>query len=198
MEFTQDWFSYNIPTLSKLTPLFSGKDIDMLEIGSFEGRSTIWFLQNWLTYPSANISCVDTFEGSVEHGDNNHKNTELKGLYARFENNLLQSGYRIGTVKLKVRKMPSAQYFYTWVHKPMFDVVYIDGSHQASDVYSDLAGAYHHTKSGGYIVCDDYGWPHNYPEHMKPQLAIDSFIACYRDKIEVVDLGYLAILKKIL
>ena len=45
--FTQDWFSHNIPGLESIVKLLpSNKDI--LEIGSFEGRSTCWLLENVL------------------------------------------------------------------------------------------------------------------------------------------------------
>ena len=65
MNFTQDWFSHNIPGLESIVKLLpSNKDI--LEIGSFEGRSTCWFLENVLA-DDGTIFCIDTFSGSEEH-----------------------------------------------------------------------------------------------------------------------------------
>jgi hypothetical protein len=41
---------------------FIGKeDVHGLEIGSFEGRSAIWFLNNILTKPSSKLTCIDIF-----------------------------------------------------------------------------------------------------------------------------------------
>ena len=39
---------------------------NILEIGSFEGRSTIFFLNY---FSNCNITCVDTWSGSREQGD---------------------------------------------------------------------------------------------------------------------------------
>ena len=60
-----DWFSMNMNVWKNyLTPL---KEIKYLEIGSFEGRSAVFGgeLSN-----VKEITCVDTFEGSEENGEN--------------------------------------------------------------------------------------------------------------------------------
>ncbi len=40
----------------------------MVEIGSFEGRSTLWILENLLRHPDSRMHCIDTFAGGAEHG----------------------------------------------------------------------------------------------------------------------------------
>ena len=85
-EFTTDWFSPNIPQWESLFTA-TGWDPDqpktVLEIGSFEGRSTLWILERLLRHPDSRIHCIDTFEGGVEH-DAGHTD----GLYDRFRANL--------------------------------------------------------------------------------------------------------------
>jgi hypothetical protein len=43
--YTQDWFASNIPVLERLLGPLKGQPIHALEIGVFEGRSTVWFLE---------------------------------------------------------------------------------------------------------------------------------------------------------
>lgn len=64
--FSSDWFSHNIVGLNAIFEYLKPKRI--LEIGSFEGRSTVFFAEKALAYQSeVEIVCVDTWEGSAEH-----------------------------------------------------------------------------------------------------------------------------------
>ena len=59
MVFTVDWFTGYIPAWKNV---FAATKVpeNILEIGSFEGRSTCWLLEN----TQAHVTCVDTWEGS--------------------------------------------------------------------------------------------------------------------------------------
>lgn len=73
--FTQDWFSVNIPLWTELFgPIMGQPNLRFLEIGSFQGRSSVWLLQNVLTHPTSRLTCVDTWEGSAEHTDQDKNN----------------------------------------------------------------------------------------------------------------------------
>jgi hypothetical protein len=75
MVFTVDWFTGYINGWKSLFDI-TGYPHNVLEIGSFEGRSACWILEN----TDANVTCVDTWEGSDEHSDD-HK----IGLFGRFQ-----------------------------------------------------------------------------------------------------------------
>ena len=63
---TNDWFSKNIIHLEYFLSKekLKNKRLDVLEIGSYQGNSTLYFLKNInINY----ITCVDTFKGSDEH-----------------------------------------------------------------------------------------------------------------------------------
>ena len=81
-KFTQDWFSHNIPVWEQLKSLLPERK-SFLEIGSFEGRSAVWIVENMMN-PGDWIDCVDTWEGSEEH-----KNGELSGAEDRFDHNII-------------------------------------------------------------------------------------------------------------
>jgi predicted O-methyltransferase YrrM len=63
LRFSYDWFSTRIPQWERqVAGRFAGKPgLRFLEIGSFEGRSACWLLQNVLTDPSVRLTCVDPF-----------------------------------------------------------------------------------------------------------------------------------------
>jgi hypothetical protein len=61
--FTDDWFTDRIPTRTKELKEFKDKpDVHYLEIGTFEGRSALWALENILTQPTSKITIIDAFE----------------------------------------------------------------------------------------------------------------------------------------
>jgi hypothetical protein len=66
--FTTDWVSRNEHLWTAILQELRGRaDIHALEIGSFEGRSALWFLENILTHPAASITCVDIFAGDTRN-----------------------------------------------------------------------------------------------------------------------------------
>lgn len=74
------------------------------------------------------------------------------------------------------------------------DIIYIDGSHLASDVLEDLVFSWQLLNVGGAIICDDTGsWMFsekngNRPLQKSPRIAVEGFINCNWDKIELVHL----------
>ena len=80
MNFTEDWFSHNIPNFETCMSAIPDKRL-FLEIGAFEGRSTCWLLENGLN-DKGSIVCIDPFSGSVEHGS-----IDFKAVEARFWSN---------------------------------------------------------------------------------------------------------------
>ena len=53
-DFTEDWFTRNIPVWTKIFEQYKGKaDIKYLEIGVAEGRSLMWMLENILPHPTS-------------------------------------------------------------------------------------------------------------------------------------------------
>ncbi|MBW4620075.1 MAG: FkbM family methyltransferase [Cyanosarcina radialis HA8281-LM2] len=194
-QFTQDWFSWNIPVWQQYLQRFVGQpNLNVLEIGSWEGRSTCWLLEHVLTHESAKITCVDTFEGSFEHTnvfqfDSNY----LQSIQERFDFNVGQTGMpdkvqkMVGRSSEIVRSLPFNSY----------DIAYIDGSHIASDVLQDAVLVWSLVKVGGYIIFDDY--PFTYPE--KPfwntRIAVDAFVQIFQDKLNVLHVGHQAIVEKL-
>jgi len=183
MEFTANWFDGYASIWSHILPSYSPKRY--LEIGSFEGRSACHFISVTANLSPVEVCCIDTWEGGVEH-----QGLAMSAVEKRFDANLEEASslarYPVALRKIKalsnrglVMLLSEGKYNY-------FDVVYIDGSHQAPDVLSDAILAFMLVKVGGLVIFDDYLWGlgANSEPLMSPKLAIDSFINNYQRKIQ--------------
>lgn len=70
-----------------------------------------------------------------------------------------------------------------------FDLVYIDGSHEAPDVLADAVLAFRLLRTGGVMIFDDYLWAEALPGGVDPircpKPAIDAFLNLYCRKMEL-------------
>jgi len=68
-----------------------------------------------------------------------------------------------------------------------FDLIFVDGSHEAPEVLGDLAIAYRLCAIGGWIIVDDYLWsdvPHGSEDLLAmPRLAVDAFARLFTRKV---------------
>lgn len=179
--FTEDWFSEHITTWRRLlAPLAGRPGLRYLEIGTWEGRSAFWVLDNILTHPTAHMTTIDVFPGDVQ--ERYRENLRLSG---RAE----QVTTLVGRSQEEVRKLPYES----------FDLVYVDGSHAADDVLADAVQAWAVVKPGGIVIFDDYTWPgykNIFPLELRPQIALDTFLAAYAYSLEVLDRRSQLVLRK--
>lgn len=190
-EYSQDWFTHNQPKWEKfLTPLRGQDHLNFLEIGSYEGRSAVWLLENVLTGADCHLTCIDTFNGGAEHDKK-----EMIKVRERFFSNTQEYGDKI---KLIEETSLSALTSLLWVNLmgPIFDFIYVDGSHDASDVLFDAVASHHLLKKGGIIIFDDYQWRMKGPAWTTPKPAIESFYFCFQDEYTVLEEGYQIMLRK--
>ena len=179
--FPSDEFTRNIPVWEEVLQPYKGKpDIHYLEFGVNYGRAAIWMLENILTHESAQLTGMDIFPDGLD----------FEEVYL---SNLKKSGFshKAKTIKgysqFELRKLPLNS----------FDIIYIDADHRAKAVMSDAVLSWELLKNGGLIIFDDYLWyDKKLPDELLPNLAINSFVSCYRDVLEVVHSGYQLIVRK--
>lgn len=149
--FTRDWFTSKIPAwLEHVVPRVSGvRGARWVEIGSYQGQSALWTLDNVLTGKDTLIYCIDVFEprqfGIGTWGDPDTDYAEI--FDARV-------GCRPNVVKLKGRSrdvLPA-------LGGTMFNGAYVDADHCEESVRSDLKLLWPLLKPGAVCVFDDYGW----------------------------------------
>lgn len=186
-EFSVDWFSSHWPNWKRLT---EGTLVSkILEIGSFEGRSTCAMIEEFAAKSPVQIFCVDTWAGGVEHGQ-----FDMGAVEARFDRNVVIARNRAGhAVAIEKYKGVSSQRLAELLaggHGASFDLVFLDGSHQAPDVLTDLVLGYYLCKVGGFIICDDYLWslePAGQQDPLNmPKAAIDAFSTIFMRKMKQI------------
>jgi len=185
--FTHDWFSYHIRLWERLLEPFSGKPIHALEIGVFEGRSTVWLMEHILTHPESTLTWIDPFIGPTHRVGLEYP----ADLEARFRANTARFGEKVqghvGHSQEMLRGLPSER----------FAFVYIDGSHVAPAVLADAILSWPLLRPGGLMGFDDYGWRPWVKLQRSPALAVDAFMAVMAGQFEVVHRGYQVWLRKL-
>jgi predicted O-methyltransferase YrrM len=190
-EFTTDWFSSNIKRFDAYLHQYKNRNyLNFLEIGSFEGRSTCWLMDNILTGDECSITCIDIFEDDYQQQNNE---IEINSVYDRFLHNTKEYGDKVIHIKDKSNNaliLPS-------VREKKYDFIYIDGCHESKEVLEDAILSWELLKQKGIMIFDDYGWGANITDiNMKPKIAIESFINCYRKKLEILQIDYQVVLFK--
>lgn len=187
LRFDHDWFSNNINNLSHLhnnLPILKNPDLNILELGAFEGRSTVYMA---MKYPQAHITTVDTWRGGVDHDPNNPEINFAKAK-SNFYHNIQSFETRISVME----QTTEAALIELMAAKERFDFVYVDASHTAKDVLQDLVMSFTLLNDHAVVYCDDYLWGvndyyyngnrHSNP-YITPKLGIDMFCTVYRDLI---------------
>lgn len=176
--FSTDWTTPHTQGWENVYGPLKGKpNLRYLEIGVFEGRTLIWMFDNILTHPTSRASVIDNFEDKKE--EVYFSNLKLSGHSGKVETH-------IGSSQALIRELPLQQ----------FDIIYIDGSHLASDVLSDAVQSWEVLKVGGIMVFDDYELAAEYIKDQSPKLAIDSFLAVFKFKLETQMKNYQYAIKK--
>lgn len=195
-KFTTDWFIENLPTWERyLIHLANQPEINVLEIGSWEGMSACWLLDNILTHESSRITCIDTFEGSVEHKFE-YDDSYIKSVEERFDFNISQTNASekvkkiIGNSQDLMRSLPFNNY----------DILYIDGSHLASDVLTDAILGWGLVKVGGVIIFDDYDFQFHDSVNagQDTKIGIDAFLKVFNKKVNIIYKAHQVIVEKTL
>ena len=149
--FNEDWFSNNIPVWELIfkTEINIEKQIEYLEIGSYEGRSTIYICEEFKNFSITSVDPYLQYDEIEKYIDEN--NMEKKYKIFRQNINLFQD-------KVKFFRLSSDNFFKQ--NKFFFDIIYIDGSHFANDVKKDFIQSIKILNKNGLIIFDDFMWNH--------------------------------------
>ena len=190
-EFTNRWFDLNERVWDDLISRLNPSRV--LEVGSFEGRSTCYLIDRIAAKKSLAIHCVDTWEGGIEHRSGGGAESDMGAVELRFlRNTELAISGAARSVDLVVHKAKSEDALARLIAagEDEFDFIYIDGSHQAPDVLTDAILCFQLLKVGGVMVFDDYIWYEGLPGGVDPlrcpKIAIDSFTTIFSRKLRIV------------
>jgi len=175
MMYTRLWHDAHIDVwASVLPPLLPEGPRVWLEIGSWEGRSAAWTLDNLLTREGDELHCVDVWSRpDVE------KNWDAN----------------VGSRAIK-HKRRSVEFLLG--DKRRYCGCYIDGSHDAPDVLADAVLAWRRLDVGGVMIFDDLRLQHpsNLVGRVNPGVAVEGFLAAHSTRLTVLHRGAQAIVQK--
>jgi len=180
-KFDEDWVTEHESTWLKLIGNLSAQPVRVLEIGSWQGRSAIWWLDHLALHPASTIQLCDPCADP--------------GRYTQLMRNLIQhDDFR----KCSLARCASSSLLPN-MPTDFFDWIYVDGSHEASDVMLDACMSYRAAKRGATIIFDDYGADKTVEPGIlvEPRIALDGWLAAHAGLLEVLHTGYQLAVRKI-
>lgn len=191
--FTNHWFKVAEPIWNKLLQKYDPQKI--LEIGSYEGASACYMIDRFAAEKVIELHCIDTWHGGEEHKLGASFEVDMAMVQKRFKYNVSQSIQNaIHPPNVFVHQEESYKGLSKLIamgHASSFDMVYVDGSHEACDVLLDAAMAMKLLKVGGLLIFDDYVWTGGAGEVVdvldRPKLAIDAFVNINARKLKIIN-----------
>lgn len=201
-KFTHNWFgdTHHIDTFTK--PLNKEKELHILEIGSFEGRGTVYLANKLLSHPKSTLTCVDPWtsytqdensfssynKSQEEHKSNNPIPTwDFSNHKATWEHNVNESGF--GQQIKAIQGFSHKILPILLADNKKYDLIFIDGNHTSAFVLTDAVMSFYLTKTQGVMIFDDYNWRPNLQDTFTPKLGVDSFINSFKDYLKEQELG---------
>lgn len=175
MKFHTDWVTGRCDQWAIHLAHLKGKSCKGIEIGCYEGRSTVWFLENVLTNPSSRIECVDPWSMEPK-------------TFTTFTENIIESGafHRVDVHKLQSHR---ANFQAT-----SYEFAYVDGSHTGFDMMGDALKCWSALRTGGIMILDDRLWPY---KGTTPLIEpMEQLLWLMGGRCEVLHKDYQMILKK--
>ena len=191
-KFTETWFDHMITTWEQVFENYGKEKIkNILEIGCYEGRATI-FLCEKILQEGVNYDIIDTFGGTLEESGMEGTAKRLKKenfIYNNFTHNVSFHPH----INFNINKGYSQHILPILVEQDkQYDFIYIDASHRADDTFVDAYYAHKMLKPGGLIIFDDFGWKDPNAPHpvSSPELGIRMFFSMYDNLYTLNMQGY--------
>lgn len=180
---TKTWFINSDIHKNLLNYVHTGKH-NILEIGCFEGLSSVFFARYLLNHKDSKMTCVDPFL-SIEGNDHS------KFLANEEEKNF---DYNISVCpnseKITVLKTTSDNFFKR--NLDTFTFIYVDGCHEHDYITRDMENSFSYLEKGGIMWMDDYRG-----DDGRNMIPMDAFLEKYKGKYELIHKGYQLAIKRI-
>lgn len=186
-DFTSDWFSHLADIWREVLRTYPPSRI--LEIGAYEGRSACFVIEACAAQRPIELHCVDTWTGGVEHDPD-----AMPAVEQRFDANIARAcaaaAHPVSFHKHKMTSTAAMVGLLAAGAAQHFELIYIDGSHQAPDVLTDAVLAFQLLRVGGILIFDDYLWSHEGPGQQDfynmPKPAVDAFVNIFQRRMTVI------------
>lgn len=157
---------------------------NILEIGCFEGLSSVYFADTFLDNDKSSLTCVDPF---LTISNNDHSNLLTNHEEKNFDFNLSVCKH---ANKITIHKITSDQFFEQ--NQRTFSFIYIDGCHDPDVIQRDMENAFEVVEKNGIMWMDDYGGG----DGIQIKRAMNGFLDKYYGQYELIHKGYQLAIKK--
>ena len=157
----------------------------ILEIGCFEGLSSIFFADNFLDNEYSSLTCVDPFL-NINNNDHGYllQNNEEKN----FDYNVSNCKNK---EKISIYKITSDKFFEN--NTNTYNFIYIDGSHECDYITRDMENSFNVLDKNGIMWMDDYGGG----DGIRIKTTMNMFLEKYKGQYELIHKGYQLAIKKL-
>jgi len=166
------------------------ENINFLEIGSFEGMSTNYFITQYLTGKNSFITCIHPW---IKYSESTiTKMTEWDDVINEYTFDIFTKNTRQHQHQIIVKRGLSSNVLPTL--EKIYNFIYIDGDHSEKAVWVDAVYSFKILCVDGIMIFDDYNWNEG---DKNPKKAIDRFLSEYKDCIQIMDMNNQVIIRKI-
>ena len=184
-KYTQTWFLHSEIKKKLLNFIDKTHKNTILEIGCFEGLSSVFFADNLLDHNDSTLTCVDPFLNMI---NNDHSIYLANNEESNFDYNIKITK---NNNKIKINKITSDMFFKN--NNTIFNFIYIDGCHEPDFIIRDMENSFNALDKNGIMWMDDYGGG----DGIQIKNSMNNFLEKYKNKYDIIHMGYqLAIRKK--
>lgn len=185
---TNNWYeTVAVDNVSKISSILKFEKV--LEVGSFEGGSTIHLMQLIEMHGGGELFCVDKWSR-----DGDHIKIDMSDAEVAFDHNVACTKELLAPSvmvrKLKGRSIRQLAGLIDRDYAASFDFIYIDGSHRMRDVLMDGMLCYELLKVGGICLFDNYLFNFEDEAIRGPKHGIDTFFRFHSDNVQIIINGY--------
>lgn len=180
-----DDFTMHIVNWQSFLSRFDGQpNLNFLELGTAQGRATVWLLENVLNTPNSKISTVDMKHLMPVVKPSLREKLDNQDIVIDCLENLAPY---LTTNRCKFVESTTDQFFKN--NTDQFDFVYVDASHDPDQVLRDAINSFDVVKPQGLILFDDYGWG-------ECGVGIEAFLQTFKHKIKVLHKDWQVLIEK--
>ena len=221
-KYTQTWFSHSEIKYHMATLLDKSKENHILEIGCYEGLSSVFFADNFINVEGDEVStestestestgstltCVDPF---LNIDNNDHKYLLQNGEELNFDYNISKCK---NTEKITIHKMTADDFFIMTAKAAKtakatkatkaakaaktFNFIYVDGSREPDLIKRDMENSFSVLKKQGIMWMNGYD-DGGYGDGDVIKKVMDDFLDKYAGQYVVVHKGYQLAIRRIM
>jgi predicted O-methyltransferase YrrM len=155
----------------------------ILEIGCYEGLSSVFFADNVLDNPASTLTCVDPFLNA----ENDHKPFLSNNEELNFDYNITNCK---NSNKIAVHKITSDAFFER--NRATYNFIYIDGCHECDFIMRDMENSFKVLDKNGIMWMDDYGGG----DGVQIKYTMNAFLEKHEGTYAILHSGYQLAIRK--